>query len=93
MQFFKNTLKADRPLINMGITSILQTLKQQLRLAAVSLKEHGVVELVLAALAPQPLELLHLGPLGVHLLQVALGGNFWQLGAMGDVTGWQAGVR
>ena len=75
MQFFKNTLKADRPLINMGITSILQTLKQQLRLAAVSLKEHGVVKLVLVALAPQPLELLHLGPLAVHLLQVALGGN------------------
>ena len=89
----KNTLKADRPLINMGISSILQTLKQQLRLAAVGLKEHGVVELILVALALQPLEPLHLGPLAVHLLQVALGGNFWQLGAMGDVTGWQAGVR
>ena len=89
----KNTLKADRPLINMGISSILQTLEQQLRLAAVGLKEHGVVELILVALALQPLEPLHLGPLAVHLLQVALGGNFWQLGAMGDVTGWQAGVR
>ena len=85
-------MKADRPLINMGISSILQTLEQQLRLAAVCLKEHGVVQLVLAALAPQPLEALHLGPLAVHLLQVALGGNCWQLGAMGDVTGWQAGV-
>ena len=81
-------MKADRPLINMGISSILQTLEQQLRLAAVGLKEHGV----LAALAPQPLEALHLGPLAVHLLQVALGGNCWQLGAMGNVTGWQAGV-
>ena len=78
----------------MGISSILQTLEQQLRLAAVGLKEHGVVELVLAdALAPQPLEPLHLGPLTVHLLQVALGGNFWQVGAMGDLTGWQNGVR
>ena len=52
-----------------------------------------MVELVLAALASQPLEPLHLGPLAVHLLQVALGGNFWQLRAMGDVTGWQAGMR
>ena len=64
----KNTLKADRPLINMGISSIFLTLEQQLRLGAVGLKEHGVVELVLAALASQPLEPLHLGPLAVHLL-------------------------
>ena len=86
-------METDGPLINMGISSILQTLEQQLRLAAVGLKEHGVVELVLAALAPQPLEPLNLGPLAVHLLQVALGGNFWQVGAMGDLTGWQNGVR
>ena len=77
----------------MGISSIFETLEQQLRLGAVGLKEHGVVELVLAALASQPLEPLHLGPLAVHLLQVALGGNFWQLRTMGDVTGWQAGMR
>ena len=68
---FTKTLKADRPLFNMGISSILKTLQQHLRLAAVGLEEHGVVDLVLEALAPQPLGPPHLCPLGVHLLKVA----------------------
>ena len=55
----------------MGISSILKTLQQHLRLAAVGLEEHGVVDLVLEALAPQPLGPPHLCPLGVHLLKVA----------------------